>query len=189
MVATAFVLLAAPMVWYARVTAQDIAGMGGPDLYKGGMEWLSKNAEPGELIVNTDWDDFPKLFFYNPKLAYVSGLDPTYLLDRDRELMRHYERIGRGEEEDPGPIIRDKFCVGEGDQRRCARYVFMDHEHEGFYNNALDSGWFDEVYADDDSVILRVTAEVLGLHRSKPEYSTFMSSSVAIDTPELPTLP
>jgi hypothetical protein len=26
-------------------------------------------------------------------------------------------------------------------------------------------------------------------HRSKPEYSTFMSSSVAIDTPELPTLP
>ena len=30
---------------------------------------------------------------------------------------------------------------------------------------------------------------VVGLHRSKPEYSTFRSSSVAIDTPELPTLP
>ena len=28
-----------------------------------------------------------------------------------------------------------------------------------------------------------------GAHRSKPEYSTFMSSSVAMDTPELPTLP
>jgi hypothetical protein len=28
-----------------------------------------------------------------------------------------------------------------------------------------------------------------GLHRSKPPYSTFMSSSVAMLTPELPTLP
>ncbi|HEX8116402.1 MAG TPA: hypothetical protein VF521_03965, partial [Pyrinomonadaceae bacterium] len=34
-VSTAFVLLAAPLVWYARVTAQDIAGMAGPDMYKG----------------------------------------------------------------------------------------------------------------------------------------------------------
>jgi hypothetical protein len=30
---------------------------------------------------------------------------------------------------------------------------------------------------------------VLGLHKSKPEYSTFMSSKVAMLTPELPTLP
>jgi hypothetical protein len=30
---------------------------------------------------------------------------------------------------------------------------------------------------------------VLGLHRSKPPYSTFRSSSVAMLTPELPTLP
>ena len=164
-VATAFVLLAAPMVWYARVTAQDIKGMAGPDLYKGGMEWLSKNAEPGELIVNTDWDDFPKLFFYNPKLAYVSGLDPTYLLDKDRKLAELHGRVTIGrelsEEEiaNLGPLIRDNFCVGEGDKKRCARYVFTDHEHEDFFNHALDSGWFDEVYADGDCSILRVRAE------------------------------
>ena len=30
---------------------------------------------------------------------------------------------------------------------------------------------------------------VLGLHKSKPPYKTFMSSKVAIETPELPTLP
>ena len=31
--------------------------------------------------------------------------------------------------------------------------------------------------------------ELSGAHKSKPEYNTFKSSSVAIDTPELPTLP
>ncbi len=37
--------------------------------------------------------------------------------------------------------------------------------------------------------LMVMDTEVLGAHRSKPEYSTFMSSRVAIDTPELPTLP
>ncbi len=165
LVSAAFVLLAAPMVWYAKVTAQDIRGMAGPDLYKGGMEWLSKNAEPGELIVNTDWDDFPKLFYYNPRLAWVSGLDPTYLLDRDRKLAELHGKItiarDLSDEEvaNLGPLIRDNFCVGEGDRKRCARYVFTDHEHEAFFNDALDSGWFDEVYTDGDCSILRLREE------------------------------
>jgi hypothetical protein len=34
-----------------------------------------------------------------------------------------------------------------------------------------------------------IETEVDGEHRSKPEYSFFRSSSVAIETPELPTLP
>jgi hypothetical protein len=37
--------------------------------------------------------------------------------------------------------------------------------------------------------LIVIDTELFGAHRSKPEYSTFMSSSVAIDTPELPTLP
>jgi hypothetical protein len=37
--------------------------------------------------------------------------------------------------------------------------------------------------------LIVMLTEVVGLHRSKPLYSTFMSSSVAMLTPELPTLP
>ena len=37
--------------------------------------------------------------------------------------------------------------------------------------------------------LMVIEMEVSELHRSKPSYRTFMSSSVAIDTPELPTLP
>ncbi|MDT7809530.1 MAG: hypothetical protein QOJ70_3343 [Acidobacteriota bacterium] len=162
LVSTAFVLLAGAMVWYARVTAQDIAGMAGPNSYKGGAEWLAKNTERGELVMNTDWDDFPKLFFYNPQLAYVSGLDPTYLLDKNRTLSDLHAKItiakDLSDEEvaNLGPLIRDNFCLGEGPARRCVRYVFTDHEHEDFYNDALDSGWFDEVYSDNDCAVLRL---------------------------------
>jgi hypothetical protein len=156
LVGTMVVLLAAPLVWYVRVTSSDIAGMAGPDRYRAGVEWLKANVPPGEPVFNSDWDDFPKLFFYDPQRPWIAGLDPTYLLDRDPELMKHYERIGRGEESNPGPIIREKFCLGEGAERRCTRYVITDHEHEGFFNNALDSGWFDVAYEDEDVSILRI---------------------------------
>ena len=165
LVGTALVVLAAPMIWYARVTSQDIAGMSKPDYYRGGAEWLSKNVEKGELILNTDWDDFPKLFFYNPNLAYVSGLDPTYLFDKNQKLSELYSKITIGKDlsdeevANIGQTIRDNFCTGEGDNRRCVRYAFTDHEHEDFYNNALDSGWFEEVYSDDDCAILRLRDE------------------------------
>jgi len=162
-VCTAFVLLAAPLAWNARVTAQDIAGMAHPNFYRGGVEWLSQHAQKGEIIFNTDWDDFPKLFFYNPDLAYISGLDPTYLVDRNHDQADLFAKItiAKDLKDDEianlGPMIRDNFCVGEGDQRRCARYyVFTDHEHEDFYNDALDSGWFDEVYSDDDCAVLKI---------------------------------
>ena len=162
LVGTALILLAAPLIWYARVTARDIAGMGGPELYRGGMEWLGQNTSKGDLIFNTDWDDFPKLFFYNPDLAYVSGLDPTYLLDKDKRLSDLYAKVSIGSElseqevGEMGALIRDNFCTGEGEARRCARYAFTDREHKDFINNALDSGWFDLSYEDGDCSILRV---------------------------------
>ncbi|HEX5707346.1 MAG TPA: hypothetical protein VFX96_08620 [Pyrinomonadaceae bacterium] len=141
------VALAFAAVWCARVTANDIKGMAGPEQYRGGMEWVSKNVAEGEIIFNTDWDDFPKLFFYSPRHAYASGLDPTYLHDRNKPLSELYGDIGTGKVENPGPPIRERFG---------ARYVFTDNEHESFVNLALDSGWFDEVYADDNCTVLRL---------------------------------
>jgi hypothetical protein len=165
LVGTAFVMLAAPLVWYARVTSQDIAGMAKPDYYRGGVEWMNKNVEKGELIFNTDWDDFPKLFFYGPDFAYVSGLDPTYLLDKNQKLAEMYGKltIAKDLKDDEvanlGSTIRDNFCVGEGASRRCTRYVFTDREHEDFYNDALDSGWFDVAYEDEDCAVLHIRDE------------------------------
>ncbi|HYN86606.1 MAG TPA: hypothetical protein VER32_15260 [Pyrinomonadaceae bacterium] len=143
----AAVALGFAAVWCARVTSGDIRGMAGPEQYRGGMEWIAKNVPEGEIIFNTDWDDFPKLFFYSPRHAYASGLDPTYLHDRNRQLSDLYGDIGTGKVEDPGPPIRERFG---------ARYVFTDNEHENFVSLALDSGWFDEVYADDNCTVLRI---------------------------------
>jgi hypothetical protein len=80
----------------------------------------------------------------------VSGLDPTYLYDRDPALSKLYDRITLGKEEDPGPLIRDRFG---------ARYVFSDNSHDDFFDNARASGWFDIVYEDSDCTIMHIRDE------------------------------
>jgi hypothetical protein len=130
-------------------TAKSIAEDHDPRFYQGGMQWVQENVPPGQIIFNTDWDDFPKLFYLDTAHAYTSGLDPTYLLDQNPELSKLYVDITLGNEKDPGPLIRDRFG---------ATYVFSDNEevHDNFYAAALNSGWFDKVYEDDDCTVLHI---------------------------------
>jgi hypothetical protein len=62
-------------------------------------------------------------------------------------LSKLYDRITLGKEEDPGPLIRDRFG---------ARYVFSDNSHDDFFENARASGWFDIVYEDRDCTIMHI---------------------------------
>lgn len=129
--------------------AGEIASGAGPEHYRQGMDWVRTNVPAGERIFNTDWDDFPKMFFYDTSHSYISGLDPTYLLDKNPELSKLYENVTLGHEENAAEIIRTRFG---------ARYVFSDKEeiHEVFYAKAMESGWFEQVYEDDECVILRI---------------------------------
>jgi hypothetical protein len=139
---------------------REIADSEPHEYYSAGAKWMRANIEPGQLIFNTDWDDFPRLFYYDPSHAYVSGLDPTYLYDKNPALSSLYERITLGDEEDPGPLIRDRFG---------ARYVFTDNSHDDFSDNAKTSGWFDIVYEDRECTILHIRDQKVEPEPDEPE--------------------
>ncbi|HEX8472702.1 MAG TPA: hypothetical protein VF666_01590 [Pyrinomonadaceae bacterium] len=143
------VLLGLQTIANVQSASNEIADSAPPDHYQRGMEWIRANVPAGETIFNTDWDDFPRLFYFSPRHSYVSGLDPTYLLDQNQELFKLHEEITLGKEKDPARIIRERFK---------ARYVFTDKQevHDEFYNTAMDSGWFEEVYDDDHCTVLRI---------------------------------
>lgn len=147
--ALAAIILAVFLGANLSVTVKDIAESEPPEYYKAGMQWVRSNVPPGEIVFNTDWDDFPRMFYFDPTHRYVSGLDPTYLYDRNKELSRLYDRITLGKEKDPGPLIRDRFG---------SRFIFTDNTniHSSFYRNALDSGWFEVVYEDEDCTVLHI---------------------------------
>jgi hypothetical protein len=147
--AAALAVLCTILFFNISETAKEIAKDHGPEFYSAGMQWIAENVPPREVIFNTDWDDFPKMFYLDTTHAYTSGLDPTYLLDQHPDLSELYVNITLGKEKDPGPLIRDRFG---------ARYVFSDNEevHDNFYAAAMDSGWFDKVYEDGECTVLKI---------------------------------
>ncbi|HEX2268060.1 MAG TPA: hypothetical protein VHH35_00910 [Pyrinomonadaceae bacterium] len=133
-------------------TMTDIAASKPHDFFQRGASWMRANIPPGQLIFNTDWDDYPRLYYYDPTHPYVSGLDPNYLYDKNPPLSRLYDRIGLGQERDPGPLIRDRFG---------ARYVFSDNSHPDFFDHARLSGWFDIIYEDEECTIMYIRDQKL----------------------------
>lgn len=141
-------LLAGAAVYQAWFARQIIATPVGPDQYRNGAQWLLANVPPGEIIFDSTWEDFPKLFYYDDSHVYVSGLDPLYLENGNPELGSLYARIAAGQEKQVGPLIRSSFG---------ARYVFVSgFSNRDFRITAALSGQFERVYADRECMILKV---------------------------------
>lgn len=128
------------------------------DKYRRTMEWATgldstgaDNIPQGEIIFNCTWDDFPKLFFYDTKHRYVYGLDPNYLYSAHPDLYTLLKDLTEGKIEDPAPLIRDKFG---------ANYIFADaKENTEMLAKAIESGWVETVYEDDEARLLKIRPE------------------------------
>ena len=151
-VAVAAVVLGGFLFFNLRAEVEEIGHSESHDLYKAGAAWMRANIPTGQIVFNTDWDDFPRLFYFDETHYYVSGLDPSYLFDKNPDLSRLYDSITLGHENDPGPLIRDRFG---------ARYVFSDNSHDDFFQHARTSGWFDIVYEDTQCTIMYIRDEKL----------------------------
>ena len=118
-----------------------------PDYFAGASAWLRDNAPDGAIIFQTDWDDFTRLFFYNPENVYIVGLDPTYLQLADPVMWDQWVSITRGEVDNPSSLIN--FVFG-------ARYVVSDASHEAFREKAGIDPAMEVVYQDIYNTVWRI---------------------------------
>jgi hypothetical protein len=116
-------------------------------LFSGASTWLIDNSPVGSRVFQTDWDDFPRLFFYNSQNTYTIGLDPTYMQLYDPKLYDLWVDITRGDIDQPSSVILDKFEAG---------YVVTDLQHGGFINAAKDDPGLKEVYRDKYAIVYRI---------------------------------
>ncbi|HEX7294271.1 MAG TPA: hypothetical protein VF251_00880, partial [Pyrinomonadaceae bacterium] len=175
-------VIAAVLYFNLKATIKEIGASEPHNFYEAGAKWLRANVPPQEIVFNTDWDDFPRLFYFDESHYYVSGLDPSYLYDRDPVLSRLYERITLGKEDDPAPLIRDRFG---------ARYVFTDNNHHDFVAVANASGWFEIVYEDEHCMIFQIRDEKPALPIDNPppsEEGMIIGPSPQPEPEETPTV-
>jgi hypothetical protein len=119
------------------------------NLYQGASEWLIQNTPEGSRVFHTDWDDFPRLFFYDTHNTYIVGLDPTYMQIYNSELYDTWVSLTRGDMKPISYVVATTFQ---------ARYIQTDLYHGDFLDNAAHDPGLVEVYRDDQSVIFEVVS-------------------------------
>jgi hypothetical protein len=150
-----------PAVLLALAVAVSIAGSLSPareavdrsksyGLYANASLWLEKNTPTGARVFQTDWDDFPRLFFYNTHNTYLIGLDPTYLQLYDADLYDLWVDITQGNVDNPSQIIATTFD---------SRYIHTDLDHRDFLQIAAQDPGLKEVYRDDQAVVFEVLVQ------------------------------
>lgn len=139
--AVAIVMLALPPT-YERI--RDTANATD---FSGAAQWLAQNSPPGTRVFQTDWDDFPRLFYFNTSNTYLVGLDPTYLQIANPGLWDQWTAIVQGEIERPSAAIQQTFG---------ASYVISDTKHNRFEDQARDDPGMQLVYHDQDTYVWRI---------------------------------
>jgi len=115
--------------------------------FQAASAWLENHTLAGARVFQTDWDDFPRLFFYNTHNTYTLGLDPTYLQLQDPKLYDLWVDLTQGRSEDLSAAIVDSFE---------AKYVLSDLEHSRFLRAAEQDPEMSEVYRDEFAVVFAV---------------------------------
>ncbi len=115
--------------------------------FSGAAQWLAQNSPPGARVFQTDWDDFPRLFYFNTSNTYLVGLDPTYLQIADPELWDQWRAIVQGDVESPSVAIKQAFGTS---------YVISDTNHNRFEDQVRDDPGMQLVYQDQDAYVWRI---------------------------------
>jgi len=140
-------LLTYPLVDTMVQGRTAVANAAPADQYAQAARWMATNVPADELIFQTDWDDFPRLFFYDSHHRYLVGLDPTYLELADADLFAQWVSITQGKVTPLAETIETGFG---------SRYVFSDLDHRAFLRQAEADPRMQELYRDEYAVIFEI---------------------------------
>jgi hypothetical protein len=115
------------------------------ELYRGASEWLLNHAQQNARVFNTQWDQYPQLYFWNSKNDYVIKIDPTSLYLEDQDLYWKWRKVSddRVEEFAEGAL----YSIVKNDFR--ASYLFLENNRNPKLREFLEAREdFAKVYAD-----------------------------------------
>lgn len=116
--------------------------------FQAASQWLEENSQPGAIVLHSDWDEFPVLFYHNHHNYYIVGLDPTFMYNYDQALYWQWVNITIGEQkENLATIIKNDFR---------ASFVFLEKDHTAMDANIEADNGFQLVYEDDQAKIYEV---------------------------------
>ncbi|MBD3359421.1 MAG: hypothetical protein GF365_01800 [Candidatus Buchananbacteria bacterium] len=133
----------------AYLTSQSYRGGIEYQRFEGIANYLKQKSRPGDIVMQTDWDDFPMLFYHNHQNYYIIGLDPTFMYNYDADLYNLFTEITTARKFDNlYNEVKNKFK---------AKYFIVDADRGQLKRNLQRYSGFVQVYEDQDGTIFKLT--------------------------------
>jgi hypothetical protein len=144
---TVLLVVAIGLAWRTTATMIDMAPRKKlPDVWAAAA-YLRDHVPDGETVFHSDWDEFPQLYFTAPKLRYLVGLDPTFMLVTSRERWQLQHDVAYGLVADAYAPIRRTFK---------ARFVFATADDEEFLRVMRRDPRFHEAHRDGSASVFEL---------------------------------
>lgn len=115
--------------------------------FKGIGDWLKSNTPKGSIILHSDWDESPVLFYQNDWNYYIVGLDPTFMYEYNKDLYWKWVNITTGKGVDNmTEVIKNELRV---------KYVLATSDHQDMDKLFKDNEDFEKAYEDSEGKIYK----------------------------------
>lgn len=116
-----------------------------PNKFKEAALWLKENSQPGDIVFNVRWSDFPMLFYWNQKNYYIGGMDPIFQYSYDQKLYWKFHYLSAdqvtkntcGAPACTAAMLEDTYTVLKNDFK--AKYVFLEKQRNPLVYYYLES--------------------------------------------------
>ncbi|MFH1367451.1 MAG: hypothetical protein ABIH38_05750 [Patescibacteria group bacterium] len=131
-----------------KTAKNDLSGGIAFDKYLLVSQWLENHSSSGSIVIYSDWDDFPELFYHNSHNYYIVGLDPTFMYEYNKDLYWKWVNLTIGKE------VPDLYKVVKNDFM--ASYIMIEKDHAGMRNTVSKTGGFSLIYEDNQVYLYQV---------------------------------
>lgn len=147
-VGTVFIIFVLIPVWQ-NIIETKIPRNHTIDKFEEASTWLSNNTPAQSIILHSDWDEWPILFYQNDQNYYIVGLDPTFMYNFDKELHQRFVSITTG--------ATDYNLAKQIKHYFQANYIFVEKKgHSSLINNLKKHSDIHLVYEDELSQIYHI---------------------------------
>lgn len=116
--------------------------------FKGIGDWLKTNTPKGSIVLHSDWDESPVLFYQNDWNYHIVGLDPTFMYEYNKDLYWKWVNITTGKGVDNmTEVIKNELR---------AQYVLATSDHQDMDKLFKDNEDFEKVYEDSEGKIYKI---------------------------------
>jgi len=154
MASSLLLILAIYFIWttpandYLVVAKTNLSRGYSMNTYTQASLWLKQNTPENSLILNTNWADFPMLFYHNDDNHYLTGLDSTFAYQTNPIKYLRYRNATLGKR----PDLLRQVIIDDWN----ASYVFVNKKQTVLKSQLDALSELSKVYEDNEAAIYRV---------------------------------